>query len=234
MTKRYILTFDIDWAPDFVIEDCLSILDQFGKNATFFTTHDTPMNQEIVNRGHILGIHPNFLQNSTHGSNVETVVKKCLSYAPKAWCLRTHGLVQSTPLLLEIFSKFPQLKLDVSLLMHRSPFAYKSSWELESVFFERLIFNWEDDFDFSNNRKGEKNSLFVGELTVFNFHPIHVFLNSFDGEEYQSLKRKTSILPLNELDINVLSFFQNSGFGTRNNLIEILRSDHKCIRLNEL
>ena len=123
--KKYVLTFDIDWAPNFVISHCLNLLDSANCKATFFATHSTPLNNEIVERGHNLGIHPNFLKGSSHGSNVKEIISECLSYAPHAWCMRTHSLMQSSPLLHEIFSNFPQLKLDVSLLMHRSPFAHK-------------------------------------------------------------------------------------------------------------
>ena len=102
MDKRYALTFDIDWAPDFAILHCLELLDDARCKATFFATHSTPLNQEIVNRGHNLGIHPNFLPNSSQGSSVQEIISECLSYAPDAWCMRTHALVQSSPLLHEI------------------------------------------------------------------------------------------------------------------------------------
>ena len=144
------LTFDIDWAPDYAILKCLDLIESASCKATFFATHHTTMNQEIVNRGHNLGIHPNFLPGSSHGSNVDEIIAECLSYAPNAWCMRTHSLVQSTPLLFEIFSKFPQLKLDVSLFMHRSPYAHKVDWSFDEVTFERLLYNWEDDAQFSS------------------------------------------------------------------------------------
>ena len=95
MSKRYALTFDIDWAPDYMILHCLELIESAGYKATFFATHSTPLNKEIVDRGHNLGIHPNFLPGSSQGSNVEEVISECLNYAPNAWCMRTHSLVQS-------------------------------------------------------------------------------------------------------------------------------------------
>ena len=62
MNKSYALTFDIDWAPDFAILHCLELLENAGCKATFFATHNTTLNHEIIDRGHNLGIHPNFLQ----------------------------------------------------------------------------------------------------------------------------------------------------------------------------
>jgi len=39
MPNKYVLTFDIDWAPDVAISHCLDLLDEGNASATFFTTH---------------------------------------------------------------------------------------------------------------------------------------------------------------------------------------------------
>ena len=235
MTKRFVLTFDIDWAPDYAILNCLELLENAGYKATFFATHHTPMNHEIVGRGHNLGIHPNFLKGSSQGSNVEEIISECLSYAPHAWCMRTHCLVQSTPLLHEIFSKFPQLKLDVSLFMHRSPFVHKVKWNFYETSFDRLLYNWEDDAQFSSYIDNTIPELFFGELTVFDFHPIHIFLNSTDGSLYRKLKKEQSHIPLNELDLNIAEkYVSTEVMGTQSYLKNILGSGGECIGLNEI
>lgn len=234
MTKRYALTFDIDWAPDYAILKCLELLESFGCKATFFATHNTSVNREIVDRGHELGIHPNFLPGSSHGSNVEEIISECLSYAPDAWCMRTHALVQSSPLLHEIFSKFPQLKLDVSLFMHRSNFAHKVKVDYDGVSFERLLYNWEDDVQFYSFIKNKMPKLFFGELTVFDFHPLHVFLNSTDGSEYHKLKSEQSHIQNNSLDVSVVEKYATQGVGTQSYLKEVLSSKNRCIGLGEI
>ena len=234
MDKRYALTFDIDWAPDFAILYCLELLDDAKCKATFFATHSTSLNQEIVNRGHNLGIHPNFLPNSSQGASVQAIISECLSYAPDAWCMRTHALVQSSPLLHEIFSKFPQLKLDVSLFMHRSTFSHKVKWEFDSVTFDRLLYNWEDDAQFASYNEDNLPELFFGELTVFDFHPIHVFLNSTDGSEYRNLKLEQPNLPLSSLTKQVVEKHVNPNLGTQSYLKEVLSSKNRCIGLDEI
>ena len=234
MDKRYAITFDIDWAPDYAILHCLELLENAGCKATFFATHNTPVNLEIINRGHNLGIHPNFLPGSSQGSDVQEVISECLNYAPDAWCMRTHALVQSSPLLHEIFLKFPQLKLDVSLFMNRSAFAHKVKWEIDGVTFDRLLYNWEDDAQFSNFNKDNLPDLFFGELTVFDFHPIHVFLNSTDGSEYRNLKLEQSHLPLNSLDKEVVERYVNPSLGTQSYLKEVLASKNRCVGLDDI
>ena len=68
------LTFDIDWAPDWCLEELLSILDSKKVKATFFCTHKTSINKTIEQSGHNLGIHPNFLPGSSQGKNVSEII----------------------------------------------------------------------------------------------------------------------------------------------------------------
>lgn len=234
MEKNYVLTFDVDWAPDCAILECLELVESAGFKATFFTTHSTPLNHQIIERGHNLGIHPNFLPGSTQGENVEAIISECLSYAPHAWSMRTHALVQSSPLLFEVFSKFPQLTLDVSLFMHRSRHAHKGEWELDGIYFERILYNWEDDAEFSAFIENAIPELFFGELTIFDFHPIHILLNSTNGTEYRKLKSHQPHTPLNLLDPDIFKQYANHGIGTRTYLEEILNSQHRCIDLSEV
>ena len=234
MTKKYILTFDIDWAPDYAIQHCLNLLDKKGVSATFFATHPTYMNNEIKKRGHILGIHPNFLPKSSHGTSVSSIINKCLTFSKEAWCMRSHSLLQSTPLLCEVFAKFPQLKLDVSLLMHRSKFAHKYLYDYNGVTFERLLYNWEDDFEFSKQRYCSEKDLFFGKLTVYDFHPIHVVLNSSNGSEYKKLKENLNGKKLYDLDKQNILRFRNYEIGVQDHLEMIMSSDAHCIGLDEV
>jgi hypothetical protein len=234
--KKYFLTFDIDWAPDFVIEYVLDLLSKHNKFGTFFTTHDTPMNKEIIKRGHILGIHPNFLPNSSHGNSVEEIIKQCLKFAPNAWCLRTHALFWSTPLMHEIVVKFPQLTLDVSIFTHHSKYVHKFESEISSTDgnkFYRCTYNYEDDAEFSQYNS-TKSSIFYGDLNGFNFHPIHLYLNSSDGNEYFKLKNAIGNLPLNYTNQTTVDLFKNSNYGTRDYFLRLLESNSDCIRLDEL
>ena len=65
---NYHLTFDIDWAPDCCVEQILLDLKKNSVKATFFITHASDINDEIINQGHHIGLHPNFFPNSTQNS----------------------------------------------------------------------------------------------------------------------------------------------------------------------
>lgn len=231
---KYVITFDIEWAPDFAIQYCLELLDRFNVKATFFATHRTDYNKEIIKKGHILGIHPNFLPSSSHGNEVKEIINNCLNFSPDAWCMRSHSLVQSSPLLHDIFKQYPQLTLDVSLFMHRSNFAHLVKWDFYGVEFDRLLYNWEDDAEFSKQRFSDSDDLFFGKLTVYDFHPIHVYLNSSNGTEYASLKESLSGKSIADTSMSHAHPFKNRGNGTETFLRRILKSDANSITLDKI
>ena len=234
MAKDFALTFDIDWAPDYTIFKCLDIIEDAGYKSTFFATHRTPANNEIVARGHYLGIYPNFLSSSSQGAVVKEIISECFNFAPDAWCMRTHALVQSSPLLHEIFANYPQLKLDVSLFMHLSPFEHKVRWEWEEVSFDRLLYNLADYAHFPAYNEDIMPNMFFGKLTAFDFYPIHVFLNSTDGREYRKLKKEQSSSPLFAIDYEIAKKYIHKSRGTQSHLRQVLSSDNNCVSLDEI
>lgn len=233
--KMYALTFDIDWAPDYMIKKCLEMLKWKNVKATFFTTHETNLNKEILDQGHNLGIHPNFLNNSSHGNTTKKIIENCLNFAPNAWCIRTHSLYQSSPLLYEIFSKFPQLKLDVSLFMHKAKYIQKVECKYKKIKFERLMFNWEDDAEFVDCCYKENDQKFFGPITIFNFHPIHIFLNSTNGIEYSNLKKSLNNKILIDLEKNIAKQFCNKSFPGVSNFFEsVINSNYINIGIEDI
>ena len=144
-------TFDIDWAPDESIDKIREILNKKNIKATFFVTHATDILKDLRNDGHEIGIHPNFNKNSSHGSTIEKIIEHLLNIVPDARALRTHSLVQSSTLLHQIFSKYPQLKYDLSIFMHNFPLVSPFNWLSEDVKFTRINYNWEDDSAFYQN-----------------------------------------------------------------------------------
>ena len=193
---KYHLTFDIDWAPDFCISNILNKLKNAQIKATFFVTHLSDIIVDIINQGHNVGLHPNFLPNSSQGKNLDEIMDYLFKIAPNAIALRTHALVQSSPLLWELFSKFPQLKFDISLFTYKFPLVKVFDWTFEGVSFKRINYNWEDDCAFFDSEFLWNKPKFYSDITVFDFHPIHVALNSRDNKNYNRLKNNISGKPL--------------------------------------
>jgi hypothetical protein len=93
-----LVTFDLDWAPDFVIDWLAKRLIEVGVRAAWFVTHHSPAIERLRAESDLfeLGIHPNLHPGSTHGNDTSSVLKHCMEIVPEAGAIRTHGLVQST------------------------------------------------------------------------------------------------------------------------------------------
>lgn len=211
------LTLDIDWAPDFVIDWVAKKLIKSSVKATWFVTHACPAVDRLRKRPDLfeLGIHPNFLPGSTHGSTTEEVLDYCMRLVPEARSMRTHGLVQSTQLLELVMTRTPIIS-DVSLFLPNAAGIRPVEYHWAGRKLIRLPYFWEDDFEM-----GRPNPCFeIGTilskgagLKIINFHPMHVYLNSNSMELYESVKEiKEDLFDLKEKDI---SSHINSGNGVQ-------------------
>jgi len=230
---KFHLTFDVDWAPDSSIEVVRSILAESDVTATFFATHKSHLIEELISDGHEIGLHPNFLESTTQGANPVDVVSNLLDLFPEARIIRTHSLVQSSPLLYEIFKTFPQLKLDMSLFAHRFSHVGRVSWNHKEVSFDRINFNWEDDAAFFDQNFDWGAFYFPGDISIYNFHPIHVHLNSRGLSNYEKLKERLRV-PLNLVEAGLIAEFTGDEPGTRDFLKALLRSAATPLSLEEL
>ena len=209
------ITIDVDWAPDFAIAPMAERLLATGVKATWFITHPSPALEMLRRHPDVfeLGIHPNFLPGSTHGSTPVEVLGHCLTLVPEAASLRTHALFQSTPLW-DLVLESGQLKIDSSLYLphqeHLRPILYhrgrRALW--------RVPIFWEDDLEMDRPAPlwDADDLLALGPgLKVFDFHPWHVFLNSSDMAPYQTMKK---LFPrLHQADQAVASDHRRSGPG---------------------
>ena len=195
--KTIFLTFDIDWACDEILGDTVGLVESAKVRATFFVTHQTPLLERLrSNRSIELGIHPNFNNLLASGNTSEGGVAEILtavkSIVPEATSVRSHSLVQSTRLL-DIFS-LHGLTHDVNLLIPAS-----SGIKLYPIphwnGMLRVPYFWEDDVHCMFHKDRGITSWDVGGLLdhpglkVFNFHPIHLFLNTENLERYEASKK---------------------------------------------
>src|SRR5215207_3277728 len=120
MTYACHLTFDVDWAPDWMVDICRQKLNQKNVKGTFFVTHRADIIADLLNDGHAVGIHPNVFPGSSQGISIQAVFDNLLNILPEAEMMRTHGLYQSSPFFSEIILNYPQIKTDFSLLTYKS------------------------------------------------------------------------------------------------------------------
>lgn len=187
------ITLDVDWAPDFAIDHAAGLLAQAGVRATWFVTHASPAVERLMARPDLfeIGIHPNFLPGTTHGRSESEILAHCMQLAPQARIVRTHGLVQSSNLLEKIVDETP-VAVDVSLFLPhaRSLAPVDYHWGAGKTLV-RLPYMWEDDFEMVRPApEWDVGSVIASGdgLMIFDFHPIHVYLNSRTLDAYRSMR----------------------------------------------
>lgn len=213
------LTFDIDWAPEFVIRDLIELLKSYEVKATFFCTHSSYVIDNLTDNDDFeIALHSNFCNVSTHGKTENDVMGHLLKIHPEAKGVRSHCLVQSTPVL-ELFME-KKMDYDCNLLMfgqsHLAPFL---NWNG----LVRIPYYFEDDLYSSYGYPWELENIDLESqgLKIFDFHPIHIFLNSNSMNNYNSARKHSG--PITEVDEIKLSKYINSvERGAKDFLIDIL------------
>jgi hypothetical protein len=220
--SRFFLTFDIDWANDIVLSDSIDLVEKADISATWFVTHDTPLlNRLRANPKFELGIHPNFnfLLNgdSRNGSNAEEVIDRLLYVVPEAKSVRSHSMTQSSHLLQLFVDR--GLYHDCNHYIPRNSRIKLAPWRYWLKGAIKVPYFWEDDLACYDQMKTPfQDFLHTPGLRVFDFHPIHVFLNTDNLEQYYAAK--SFITKTQEL----LKFRSNNDDGSRTSLLQLIGS----------
>ncbi|MBF0344341.1 MAG: hypothetical protein HQL06_08950 [Nitrospirae bacterium] len=211
MFKQRIITIDTDWASDDAITHMAQILADNSVKATWFVTHTSKAVMNLLNYNELfeVGLHPNFLPGTTQGDTPATILGYLKTLFPKAVSVRTHALFQSTPLLNMMRRDF-NLLYDVSILLPCTPniMPHEIFYE-RGVSLIRIPFFWEDDIEMYNHRpifhlSHQKYN--IEGLQIFNFHPVHVALNSTSMEAYAQTKM---VLPMDACTLSQLQKYGN-------------------------
>ncbi|MEW6470021.1 MAG: hypothetical protein AB1458_13920 [Bacteroidota bacterium] len=215
----YIITLDVDWASDYVIDYVADKLVRSKVRATWFITHDSPSIRSLFRYDDLfeIGLHPNFMDGSTQGDSPARVMEHLKNIYPLAESVRTHGLFQSSPLLKQLVDEFG-VKYDSSLFL-----PYTKNIEPHGMYYRgsgeliRLPYFWSDyteanhpsrDFSFANPKYHMEG------MKVFNFHPVHVALNTEDVRRYDELRASVRISACKKADID--RFRNRSAKGAEN------------------
>ena len=221
-----LFTSDIDWAPEAVIADAIELFNKYNVKCTFFCTHQSSVINSIMNdKNFELGIHPNFLplMNQLKGT-IEEAIEIVLEIVPNAKGVRSHSLVQSTPLF-QIFKDYGlQYEANTNL-------PYKNDIEPYKLWngLVKVIHNFEDDIHFMYNYSFEdtKINTYSNKLNVFCIHPIHIFLNTEVEQTYSNAK-------VHYQNASELMKYRNTKtFGTRDLLIQLLENHHRYFKKSQ-
>ncbi len=219
---RLFLTIDIDWAHDDVLADTIDLIEQADVCCTWFVTHHTPLLGRLrANPKFELGIHPNFNRllegDCRNGAGARDVVARLMEIVPEARSVRSHSMMQSS-IILDIFAE-AGLTHDVNHFIPTIAQITTKPWRLWNGMV-RVPYHWEDDVTCLYLEQ-QMTVPEIGEIVaqhtfcVFDFHPIHVFLNT------ESLDRYERTRPIHYNPKELIKY-RYEGYGTRNRLYALL------------
>lgn len=188
---KLFLTFDVDWACDDILIDSIDLVERADVAATWFITHDSPALDRLrENPKFELGIHPNFNplleKENLSRQTIEEVIERLLDIVPDAKSVRSHSMFQSSRIQ-KIFYEYG-LYWDANHYVPEQTDIILKPWKLWTGATKVPHF-WEDDLAAIYERFNSFSSLQAkAGLKVFDFHPIHVFLNMSDIEQYEKTR----------------------------------------------
>lgn len=215
---KVFLSFDIDWAHDEVLNDTIQLIKKAGVPSTWFVTHETPLIASLRNLQSVeLGIHPNFnpLLDGTcrnHNNSSEKVLKSSMSLVKEAKAIRSHSLTQNERLV-DQFKQVGLTHISNTFIPYGSAIVVKpfKIWDQMVV----VPHCWQDNVALRMPLPFPATIEISSMLHVFNFHPIHVFLNTENIDRYESTR------PIHNTPAELIKY-RYTGIGTRTKLLDLL------------
>lgn len=209
MKKEVYLTFDLDWLADEYLSVTIDLLQKYELSATFFATHDSAALRELEGDSCEIALHPNFDKgNGKYDLNELIKLKKLY---PEAEGTRSHALFFSSRILGLLEDCGMRYESNIFLMNH---LGLQPTRRTQSVW--SMPFNWSDDkhLELEESMSVKKlPDLNQKGLNIFNFHPVHLLLNTPNLDHYEKCKP----------DFNQANFrdFIHSGTGIRNLFVEL-------------
>lgn len=217
-SDRCFLTFDLDWACDEVIADTIDLVEAAGAAATWFVTHETKLLDRLRRNSRFeLAIHPNYNPllegGSSNGVTVKSILADLRAVVPEATAVRCHSMTQS--------SRLQQLFHDEGFTHDCNHFIPEQAaielkpWRLWNGLTKVPHF-WEDDATAIYRETAPITELVQRHgLRVFDFHPIHVFLNTERLDRYEATR------DVHRKPVELIRH-RFTGTGTRSYLMQLL------------
>ena len=199
-----------------MLDDIVQVLTENGIKSTWFVTHASPAIERMRLLPDLieLGIHPNCLPNSSHGTDEAAVLKYVKDIVPDAVSMRTHGLYQTSAFLIRAAQHYG-IRIDSSLFLPDARGCCHYDIRVDDTCLRRMPFCWADDTTMRHPSPEWSFAYAAGDserVRVFDFHPFHVALNTVDYSVYEDLK---SQLPLPKWSRSFIAPHRADGEGPR-------------------
>ncbi|SDK52695.1 hypothetical protein SAMN05660337_0727 [Maridesulfovibrio ferrireducens] len=193
---QYCITLDTDWASDVAVEYTIELINGFGIKPTVFATNASEVVSKYASEGKIeVGLHPNFLPNSTHGDDYLTVIDTLFEMFPEANTFRAHAYFENSLISREFYKR--GIKYDANLCLYLQEGLTPLRHESGLLRFPTFLEDGVHLFYYKNKCLSDnvKKLFFTDGLKILNFHPTSIFFNigTLDVyDKYKSLKDITS------------------------------------------
>lgn len=215
--KDIVLTSDIDWAPEYAIEDLLNIIKSFDFRITTFATHKS----EVLLQKHDfveVGIHPDFTRKNQN-EWFDAKIKNLKDLYPDAVGTRSHRNFFGQNI--GDIALVNGLEYDVSTFLWNEPFC-QAHVDYNGML--RFSYMWEDGIhlDTDTPKKIENINLHSPGLKILNVHPILIYLNA-PNDDYRrmvtSQYKDLTQAPKEEIDKHI----NRTEYGIKDFYIDILK-----------
>lgn len=184
----FVFTTDIDWASEHCIQSLLGDMRDRGVVPTAFATHTSEALSRAEAAGEVkIGLHPNFLPQSSHGETREEVIEHIFNLFPKARCFRSHAMVDDSHISMAM--KARDILYDSNLCLYLQPgLVPLHHWTGIPRFpmFWADDIHWRRDGDF--NFAPYEDLFFSPGLKIIGVHPFMYTLNLSDHDTYTAMK----------------------------------------------
>ncbi|WP_428261326.1 hypothetical protein [Haliangium sp.] len=201
-SPRICFSFDIDWAPEFMIDELAALMSEHARPFTVFCTHDSPATRRLLAvPGCETALHPNFLAafgSDPSGADLHQreadVLDRLMASFPDARGVRNHALYYHSRLLALFHGRGVEyLSNDLRFLAaDTQPYRDWSGLVRVPIYWEDdvhcVYFDGRFELDVVLPPESVGPAPAPAPLRVFNFHPVHVFLNTCDLSAYQRAK----------------------------------------------
>lgn len=210
------LTFDTDWCPELLVEHTLNLAKPVDGQLTFFCTGVYATLKREAERVE-LALHPNFHQG---GEDPDDTLTKLSSQLPEAVGLRGHSCADSHRILALLRKHRLRYTSNTAPLFAEGLRPHEHPWgghELPIYYMDNLDFLRLDHWDGAVAFAPEVIECAVKQpgLFVFDFHPVHLTLNTPSQGYYEANKHRYQDAP-------ALLERTHAGRGTRTFFIELV------------
>ena len=198
-----------------MIKDLLDIFRRNRIPLTVFVTHESKIIEKEYSgrRRRFVGLHPNFLKGSTHGEDYMDIISNVVNIWGDARGFRSHSFYDHNRISDEFVRRGFKYVSNLSLDLQPDivPLRHVSGIIRFPLFFEDYGYlSRYETFNFSEL----VNSLNCNGMKIFDFHPIHICMNTPSIDYYEGFKDKWNVS-------NWESFIYD-GYGARSLLIDLL------------